>query len=121
VAVRDLPSFERLIAQARDEGPRVTEGHRELLRTLAHPWLAQWFTPEEAAPWIALHISASDARRFCQLGVTPDMLHLPFRMPGRAQGGGTMTYLTALLRRDVTADEIHAELVRTGRLREPAR
>lgn len=116
VAVRDLAPLERLIARARDEGPRITESRLELIRAEAHPWAAEWFTPTEAAPWIALRVSAADARRFCKLGITPEMLRLPFRMPGRAQGGGTMTYLIAFLRRDVTIDEIHAELVRTGHL-----
>jgi len=116
VAVRDLAPLERLIARTRDEGPRITESRLKLIRAEAHPWAAQWFTPTEAAPWIALHVSAADARWFCKLGVTPEMLQLPFRMPGRAQGGGTMTHLVAFLRRDVTIDEIHAELIRTGHL-----
>jgi hypothetical protein len=116
VAVRDLAPLERLIARARDEGPRIMETRLELIRAEARPWAAQWFTDKEAAPWITLRISAADARRFCKLGITADMLHLPFRMPGRAQAGGTMTYLIAFLRRDVTIDEIRAELVRTGHL-----
>lgn len=116
VAVSDLAPLERVIARARDEGPRITESRLELIRAEAHPWAGEWFTPTEAAPWIALRVSAADARRFCKLGITPEMLRLPLRMPGRAQGGGTMTYLIAFLRRDVTIDEIHAELVRTRHL-----
>jgi len=95
VAVSDLAPLERLIARTRDEGPRVMESRLELIGAEAHPWAAQWFTDKEAAPWIALRISAADARRFCKLGITPEMLKQPFRMPGRAQGGGTMTYLIA--------------------------
>ncbi len=116
VAVRDLAPLEQVIAQARDEGPRIPEGRLELIRTLARAWAAQWFTDKEAAPWIALRLSPADARRFCELGITPEMLRLPFRMPGRAQGGGTLTYLIAFLRRDVTIAEIRDELVRTGHL-----
>lgn len=116
VAVKDLAPLERLIARARGEEPRIPESRRDLIRAQARPWAAQWFTPEEAAPWLALRISPADARRFCELGITPEMLHLPFRMPGRAQAGGTMTYLTTFHRHDVTIDEIRDELVRTGHL-----
>jgi len=119
VAVKDLAPLEQLVARARDEGPRIPEGRLELIRSLARPWAAQWFTEKSAAPWIGLRVLPADARRFCQLGITPEMLRLPFRMPGRAQAGGTLTYLTAFLRRDVTIEEIRDELVRTGNLPQP--
>lgn len=116
IAVSKLAPLEQLIARTRGEGSRVTESRLQLIRAEVHPWAAHWFTDKDAAPWVALRVRAADASRFRQLGITPELLLLPFRMAGRALGGGTMTYLMAFLRQDVTVEEIHAELVRTGRL-----
>jgi len=116
VAVKDLAPLERLIAQSRDEPSRIPEHRVELIRSLAHAWAAQWFTDKEAAPWLALRVPPADARQFCQAGITPGMLKLPCRMPGRALCGGRLTYLTAFLRRDVSITEIRDELARTGHL-----
>jgi hypothetical protein len=114
VAIKDLAALERVIARSRDEPPRIPELRVELIRSIAHGWAAQWFTDKTAAPWLTLHVLPADARQFCQLGITPEMLKLPCRMPGRALCGGTLTYLTAFLRRDITIMDIRDELVRTG-------
>jgi hypothetical protein len=116
VAVSDLPSLERLIAEDLGEGPRIREDRLALIRALARRWAAYWFTAEEAAPWLRLQVEPAAARQFRRLGITPEMLQLQFQMPGRARAGGRLTYLTAFRRRDVTIAEIRDELVRTGYL-----
>jgi hypothetical protein len=116
VAVSDLPSLERLIAEDRGEGPRIREDRLALIRALAWRWAAYWFTAEEAAPWLRLRVEPAEATQFRGLGITPEMLQLPFQMPGRARAGGRLTYLTAFHRGDVTIAEIRDELVHTGHL-----
>jgi hypothetical protein len=116
VAVSDLAPLERLVAKDLAEGPRIPEHRLELIKTMARAWAAQWFTDKDAAPWLALRVRPADARQCRELGITPEMMQLPFRMPGRALCGGTLTYLTAFLRGDVTIPEIRDELARTGHL-----
>jgi hypothetical protein len=116
VAIKDLPAFERVIAEDRYDRPRILEDGLELVRTLARAWANELFTPQEAARWIALRVSHADASQCRELGVTPDLICLPFKMPGRAQAGGTQTYLTAFFRHIVTIPEIRDDLTRLGHL-----
>jgi hypothetical protein len=116
VAIKDLPALERVIAEDRYDEPRIPEDALELVRTLTRAWANGLFTPQEAARWIALRMSPADASQCRELGVTPDLICLPFQMPGRARAGGTQTYLTAFFRRIVTIPEIRVDLTRLGHL-----
>jgi translation initiation factor IF-2 len=116
VAVKDLPALERVIAEHRYDAARIPEDAVELVRAVARAWASEWFTPQEAARWLALRMSPANARQCRELGITPELIHLPFQMPGRPLAGGTLTYLTAFFRGLVTIPEIRDDLARLGRL-----
>jgi Translation initiation factor IF-2, N-terminal region len=116
VAIRDLAPLERLIAVSRAEAARIPEHAVESIRAQARAWAAQWFTDKDAEPWLALRVQPVDAGQCRQLGITPELIQLPFQMRGRARGGGTLTYLTAFFRGIVTIPEIRDDLARSGHL-----
>lgn len=116
VTVKDLAPLERLMAEHSEMGPRISVQSLAYLRMKAKEWARKWFTDRTAAPWLALRMSPEQARECVMLGISPEMMKLPFRMPGRALCGGTLTYRTALARGLCTIPEIGEEFMRTGRL-----
>lgn len=116
VPVKDLAPLERLIAEDEDKGPRIPERDLPHLRAKARSWASMWFTDRDAVPWLALRMDPVQARECVDLGITPEMMRLPFRMPRRALCGGTLTYRAALARGLCTIPEIRDELVRTSHM-----
>ena len=115
-AVRDLAPLEQVVAKHRGHDARVPGLDVESIKAEARAWATEWFTEKEADRWLTLRMIPANARQCANLGITPELIVLPFQMPGRALAGGTMTYLAAFLRGVVTIPEIHDDLSRVGRL-----
>jgi hypothetical protein len=128
VRIADLSPLERLfVPQWIERQSRLTwrpvnterlppDGHDEVRRA-ALRWGQQWFDDREAATWLAIGVDNPLTAAECRAAdITPQMLLLPFAIPGKALHGGKLTLKKALDARAATVAEIRADLIRTGDL-----
>jgi len=116
VALKDLAALERIVAEHRGYDAHIPDHAVESIKTEARAWASEWFTDKQANQWLVLRMSPANARQCTALGITPELMSLPFQMPGRALAGGTLTYLIAFFRGLITIPEIRDDLARVGRL-----
>jgi hypothetical protein len=124
VRIADLPSLERLFARRYVDSETTSlrrinpdrlppDVHRRIQRE-ARSWGDQFFDDRETAAWLAIGVLDPQTAAQCRAaGISPDMLLLPFRIPGKAQHEGKLTLKQALDCQAASVEEIRMDLVRT--------
>lgn len=84
---------------------------------VAARWVQNRCTPSIARRWLAVDVRSPDlAGALAEAGVTPELLEVPYEVPGKAHYGGGKAIKHALLLGDVSVQEVRTELGRLGHL-----